>query len=463
LVDLLRLRFRAPRPRLITEKIPWFAMSLAVAAITFVQQLQFGGVRSFAEIPLWLRTCNAEISYLVYLRQMIWPAGLACYYPYAVTMADQPMPRYMFLAHGGAALAVLIAVTWLTVRLRHTAPYLLFGWLWYLVTLLPVIGLAQAGLQAHADRFTYLPSLGITTAVVWGLGDLLRLAWPADSQKLSTIGSVLAGVAVAACLLVDRPTVAAWRDSETLFRRALDVAPSAVAHFHLGLHFDQNHRRAKALDEYRKALALDPHDARTRNNIAVILWFDGDRNRALDEYRKAVELDPRLAIARENLGEALLEIGDVSEALEHLTVAVERDPDSARAHYLLGRARAALGQLKPAEDEFRAAAGLKPDWAEAHNNLGAVLMSQGRFDDAEREFAAALALDPSSLDAHVNRAVLCAERGQLDAARDEFNLALRAVDLDTPTRKRILETMQHYHIAPPKAESPGGTEKRQKQ
>ncbi len=413
IADRWPLARREPWPSLVLEKLPWLAMSLVLAVLTFVVQHQFGAVRSLEAVSLPLRVSNAAVSYLVYLQQTVWPTGLSCFYPFPFTAGDQNMAKYWLIARAVAAVAFLAGVSWLAIRTRRRLPYLFFGWFWYLVTLVPVIGLVQVGPQAHADRYTYLPLLGIFTMVAWGGRDLLMRLLPARPRVQGAIATVTLMIVVGGCWRLDQPAIAAWHDSESLFHQAIaNTRPNAITHFNLGLYLDNTGRKDEALAEYRIALGLNPADARTQNNIAALLWQRGQIDEAFDRYRRAVTLDPNLAIARENLGEALLDFGASAEAAKHLAQAAALDPQSARAHYLLAKAESQLGRL----------------------------------DLAYAATTAALALDPRLLEARMLRALLLARLGDVVEAKAEFEELLRRDDLDATAKAWIREAMQAHGL-----------------
>jgi Flp pilus assembly protein TadD len=441
LLDHWPLRRERTARELLVEKLPLFGLSVVAAGLTFAAQWRFGAVQALVDVSWPLRLANAAISYVTYLQQMLWPTHLACFYPYSVTIESSSAERARFLAQGAAAALALASVSWLAVRFRRQAPYLFVGWFWYLVTLLPVVGIVSVGTQAHADRYSYLPLVGVWIALVWAVADLLGSLsnWKATSVAVIVL---LGALAVQA-----RRQVLTWRDSETLFRHDLAViGPNSQAYLNLGMALGAQGRTDEAMLAYRHAIDCGDRDVRARNNLGALLCLSGQTEAAIREYRRAIELNSRTALVRENLGEALLTKGEPLAATEQLSEAVKLDPASARAHWLLGRARIALGQSALAEQEFRAAVQLKPDWAEAHNNLGAALFSRGKFDEAATEFDAALALDPALIDARANRAWVLAERGRLDDARRELSEILKLPRLDATVRERIIATARQYGV-----------------
>jgi Tfp pilus assembly protein PilF len=426
---------------LLREKLPWFVLSGLVCLVTYTAQDAGGAVQSVGEAPVEYRLANAAIAVFSYLRQAAWPADLSCFYPHFFTLPDAANRSTEFLLLGLAAAGGIALITVLVLIKRRNWPWVCTGWLWYLVTLLPVIGLVQVGRQAHADRYTYLPLTGIFVAVVWSGAQWIEFkesngAW--RSRLLRPTISVTAIIVIAVCVIATRWQVAVWRDSGTLFHHALAVGPeSDVAHFNLGMFLATTGKSDEAADEYRRTLALNPRHAKAHNNLGALARQRGDHAAALAEFRQAVALQPHDSTLQTNLGEALLEQDKAAEAVEHLDAAVQLAPESAWAWYLRGRAHQALGQRTLAAEDFRQALTLRPGWPEAHNNLGSVYWQQRRTAEAEIEFTTALAGDPDLNEALANRGLLRCEMGRLDDGRADLRAALRRLPPDGPEATRV--------------------------
>jgi Tfp pilus assembly protein PilF len=333
--------------RLVVEKLP--LLGLAAASALLAVHLAWPEIHSGNDAPLNLRLSNAMTSYVAYVGKMVYPAHLGVYYPF------QPVPAARAI---GAAL-LLALITWLAARSVRTAPYLLVGWLWYLVTVFPVIGILQAGWQGMADRYTYLPSIGISLAAVWGLADLLRrrrsrLALsgrrPAAAAEEGSgpgfagrLGSAATTAAVLALLLVltamTRRQVGTWADTLTLFSHAVEVEPSYLAH----------------------------------TNVAEELRARGDMAGALAHYRAAVAVAPRSPQAHAALGNALRVAGRPAEALPPLRAALALDPTDERAGLTLAMALDDLGQPAAAVAELRSVLAAHPDSLVARRGLAVLL------------------------------------------------------------------------------------------
>jgi Flp pilus assembly protein TadD len=343
--------------RLVWEKLPFFVLALVMSVTTYAVQNQGGAVRSLDKIPLGARLGNAVISGAVYLGKTIWPTRLAVFYP-----MPAKQPAWQVIAAG----LVLAGITVLALGLIRTRPYLAVGWFWYLITILPVIGIIQVGEQARADRYTYIPGIGLSLMLAWGGAEAWR-RWP----KARPAGSVLCGAACMACVALTWRQVAYWENSVTLFQHAIQVTDNnAIAHGCLG-------------EAWRA---------------------EGLYDEALSEYQKAIAINPRYAPALTNQGALLGRLGRIDEALASLTEAVRFAPDNAQApaRYGLGMVLAIQGHLKAAQEQFEVAILLKPDYVEAHISLGNTLGNLGRMDLAIDEFSEALRLQPGSVEARQN-------------------------------------------------------------
>jgi tetratricopeptide (TPR) repeat protein len=270
-----------------------------------------------------------------------------------------------------AAVLALAAVTAGAIRCRRQRPYLLVGWLWYLGMLAPVIGLVQFGAQAEADRFSYLPQIGLAIALVWTaakLGERKHLA------RAVAAACVLTALCVAAWCQTSY-----WRDSETLWTRVLACnAPSAVAHNNLGVTLKKSGRLDEAMWHYQRALDIDPDEADAHDNLANALVSRGRIAAAIGHYQSALRIKPNNARFHNNLGTVLADCGRLDEALGHLQQAVDHKPDYCEAHYNLGTVLRDCGRLDEAAAEFQQALDLQPGYADASRNLSAIRAAMGR-------------------------------------------------------------------------------------
>ena len=348
-----------PFSRLLAEKSLLFAATLAACVVTLAAQ-RGEALRSVQEITLGSRFANALVSYATYLMKAFWPTDLAVFYP---LRQQVPMVEGLFalLALGGISVAV-----W---KLRAGRPYLLVGWFWFLGMLVPVIGLVQVGGQARADRYTYLPLIGIFIMLAWGGRDVVRAF-----RIPVKVAAVVVAVPLIALAFLTRLQVEYWRNSESLFRHALEVMPeNAVAHSNLGSFFEQAGRREEAEAHYREALRIDPGSAQAHNNLANVLDATGRFAEAVPHYEEAIRLRPRESIPRNHFGMALAGQGRFEEALSNYATAMALAPHDAQPHYLSGVALLKQGQTARAIESFRAALRLDPNHAKALDRLARVL------------------------------------------------------------------------------------------
>jgi Flp pilus assembly protein TadD len=387
---------------LVREKIPLFALAAVASVVTVVAQRNAGALNTLASAPFSYRVGNALVSYATYVRKTVWPNDLMVFYPPAPTLS-----AWTALAAG----ALLVVVSALALACARRAPYLPVGWLWYLGTLVPVIGLVRQGDQAMADRFTYLPSIGLFVMVAWGARALV--ARPAAVRVLA-VASVLV---LAACGAATSRQLAYWRSSRTLFAHALAVDPdNYLAHSNLGVALAADGRHDEAMAHYERAVALQPTYAKARLNLGGALARSGRVDAAEAEYREALRLDPDSALAAYDLGLLLAESGRLDEAIALYRRALALDPRYAKAWNNLGWALAAEGQLADAVTAYERALAVDPALTAAHNDLAVALEGLGRNDEALAHYAAAVRLAPDEPRAHANYAAVLASRGRYDEA-----------------------------------------------
>jgi tetratricopeptide (TPR) repeat protein len=421
LVDVWPLG-RGPRWR---EKIPLFAMSAASAAITWWAQSAGGAVRTAEQFPLLLRAENAAVSCVVYLLQWFWPSRLAVFYPY---------PTAIPMWQAAAAVLAIAALTTVAWRALRTRPYLTVGWLWFLIMLAPVIGLVQVGAQARADRYTYMPTIGISIMLAWGAADLLTRT--PRARPTVVVLAAASGVAVAAVAWVQ---VGYWQDSRSLFQHAVDVTQNNyLAHHNLGVALAESPGSLnQAVGEFQAALKIRPDYVRALTDLGSAFAKLGRLSDAMVEYRAALALAPDLAIPHNNLGNVYAQMGMANEAISEYGAALRLDPDYtdarnnlAQAEYNLGLAMAKAGRTFEAVAHLESALRARPDYPEAHNNLGVALSQDPRrIQEAIGHFEAALRIDPNYADAHVNLGVALS---QLPGRIPEAIAQLEAADRIQP-------------------------------
>jgi Tfp pilus assembly protein PilF len=366
---------------LVWEKLPLLALAAASSIVTFVVQQRGGAVMGLETIPLNLRVANALVSYVAYIGKMLWPARLAAFYPYVGSL-----PGWRVAGASLGLIAVSVAVLWMGMR----RPYLPVGWFWYLGTLVPVIGLVQVGSQPLADRYTYLPLIGLFIMVSWGVPELL-IRWPLARIALPAAAVVV----ISGCAFTARAQVRNWESSTALWTHALEVTKgNYLAYNNLGNVLAKQGKFDDAAAQYTEALRIKPDYAFAHNNLGRALTSQGKIGEAIEHYSEALRIEPDYADAHNNMGIARADEGKLDEAIAHYSRALHTKPDFADAHNNLGIVLAKLGRADEAIHEFSEAIRIKPDYPEAHNNLGVVLASQGRVREAISQYSEALRLKP---------------------------------------------------------------------
>jgi len=401
--------------KLFLEKIPFFALTAVSCVVTFLAQR--GAEAPLKNVPLDYRLENVPVAYAGYLLKMVWPAQLAIFYPL------NPLTRLEV----AAAVAALVAISWLVWRVRRSRAYCLVGWLWFLGTLVPVIGLVQVGGAAMADRYTYFPSIGIFLAAAMGVRDGAE-RW----QIPKPIVGAIAGLVLAVCLALTHRQLTFWRDDVALFSHAINVTKdNDTAHLNLGFALEKAGRKTEALAEYRAAQKLDPDRAETHNNIANLLDDMGHPDEALAEYQEALRVNPEHVASHNNYGTLLAELGRFDDALKQYAESARLAPNDWHAPYLTGKALLKEGRDPEAIPYFRQAVKLDPNNPRVLTYLAQVLASDE--NPRVRDGNAALAMaakandltggaQPAMLDA---MAMAFAELGQFTNAQQSAAYALK--------------------------------------
>ncbi len=371
--------------RLIAEKIPLVVLAGATCAITLATQ---SSGSSMSERPaLAVRLANATWWCMAYIGQFFAPVSLA---PFN-TIPKAALPAWQV----AAAASVLISVTVGAFLLRRRAPYLIVGWLWYLVMLLPVIGLVPVGTQGMADRYTYLSQIGLAIALVWAAADGVR-AWSISPRTCRWAS----GVALAALAVLAFRQTTHWRDSDTLWQHTLACSSDpARTHGNIAQILVADGQVDKAGEHYQAAVELDPDDASLHSNLGTVLGMQGRAQEAIAEYRRALELRPAFAGAHYNLAVALFGQDRLDEAIDHLQAAVALQPKFPETHYNLGLALVQQRKLDDAASEFRETLRLQPRHIDARCALATVLAWQDHPNDAINEYRKALHIEPGHLGA----------------------------------------------------------------
>ncbi len=397
---------------LLLEKVPFLTASLFAGLLTLHAEQGLDALPTLADIPFLHRIANALLAGSRYLVDGAWPARLAVFYPYPETF---PLPAVI----GSALLLVSVSALGLAGWCRR--PYLAFGWFWYVVTLLPVIGLVQVGAHARADRYAYVPLVGLFALLTWAVADV---TWRWRWRKV--ILSAVAGIVLLCCFALTRRQIGYWASSETLFRHALAVTENNErAHNNLGSALLRQGRVDEAITELRKTLEIAPAYPGIHNILGAALGRRGLLDEAILHLREAVRLSPDDAGARCNLGDALASKGRLDEAISQYQLAVKLKPGDAVVWFNLGDALAATGRFDDAIARYRESLRLNPGYADAHNKLGTVLGLKGFLDEATGEFREALRLKPGYAEARCQLGIALVRRQRFDEAIGQLQEAVR--------------------------------------
>lgn len=437
---------RVPPRRLLAEKVPLLALALGASVVTFMVQRDAGAVRTLDALPLPRRLAATAVGYWEYIAKTVWPADLALLYPHPPGMA--------WWMAGFAALG-LVLVTLAVVAAGRRRGWLPVGWFWFVGVLVPVIGLVQVGSQRIADRYTYLPAIGLFIIAAWGGAEVARRLRIGPLVTAGVVAIVLAGSGVLA-----HAQAARWQSSVSIWAHTVAVTrDNARAHNHLGHALAAAGRDADALREYETALRLHPDYPEALNNVGALLARHGDDEPAIAAFRRAIELAPRLPHARGNLGLALVHAGRAEEAVPYLADAARADRSNAELHRRLGAALAMTGRHEAAIDALAESLRLSPGDAVTHNALGAAYGATGRLADAADHYRAAARLDPRLFEARANLgrtllatghgdegrrtlhalAVDLLAEGQLEAALQQLEAVLRHDPAYQPSRQLLEE------------------------
>ncbi len=420
-----------PLVRLVLEKLPLLAIALAVSAITIYAQWRGEALVSLERLPLSYRLGNAVLAYGWYLGKTFWPSGLAAMYPHV---------RSGLSWWEVAGVLALLAAVSLFSLMRRRQPYLLVGWLWFLGTLIPVIGLLQAGDQRWADRFTYVPHLGLLLMLVWGTHDLLdcwRVPGPAQGWAVSAI--------LIPCTVATWVQTARWHDSVSIFKHTLQVTTeNAPGHCALGVALLDEGETVKAIRHFREAVLLDPDYARAHYNLGFALFQMGEMSEAISAYRDVVRLDPRMSAAQYNLGMALMHQGRAPEAVGPLREAVRLRPDAAASRYTLAVALVESGRGQEAGPHFSEALRLSADYLRQQFSFAMLLAAHGLPAEAVAHYQAALETSPGVAVIHYHLGRAWAALGDWPAAAAAFGRAV-ALDPSVPFPHAALAWALRHH------------------
>ncbi len=419
-------RFLPPAP-LWKEKLPLFLIAAASAVVTYRVQALHGSIVPDSVISLPARLANVPVACVTYLAQTLDPRRLAIFYPHP--LAVPPWWRW------GGALVILALLLLALGRVARRWPFLPTGLLWFLGGVAPTLGIVQAGLAAHADRYTYLPLTGVFFGVAWAGRDLARTI-PRTRPWLV----VAAAAALAGCVALSASTLALWGDDRALLRRAIEITgPNHVAHNLLGVAAMQEGRPAEAVRHLEASVEALPSVAGVHRNLGIAHAALGRHVEAEASFRRALELDAEDAPALGQLGLLLAMQGRLAEAAHLLRAAAERQPGDAQTLFNLARVLGQLGDVETSTAVYRQVLALAPYDAAAENNLGQALALQGRLGEAQEHFARAAALDPDHLETRTKLARALFQRGRREEALAQLREVLRRDPAAAPARALMAE------------------------
>ena len=397
--------------RLLVEKWPFFLVSAAGCVATILTQPH--AVLAARQFTLPWRMGNSLLAYVDYLGHMFYPAGLSLLYPHPER--DLAPWRVCF------CVVVLLGISAGVILGRRKHPWLIMGWLWYLGVFVPVIGVMQAGDQARADRFTYLPQIGLYIMIAWGAAEISR-SWPGRRAMLGSLaGIILAGLAAAAYVQTTH-----WKNSISVWTQTLACWPQCyIAHCNLGIALAGQGQVSDAVQHFNQALAINPDDAKSINNLGKVLTTEGKLDEAFQDFHHALQLEPDDARTLNNLGAALAARGKPDEAIADVKRALQLKPDYADAYYNLGNILASRKDFDGAVEDYKQALQINPDFPEANCNLGLALARQGNLDEAAQYYERAIQFKPHYKDALNNLGGLLAAQGKLDEAAQYYKQVLQ--------------------------------------
>jgi tetratricopeptide (TPR) repeat protein len=427
--------------RLVVEKLPFIALSAASCVVTVFAQRKGGAVVPLTVLSVEGRIANAIVSYPRYIWKLLWPHNMAIVYPY-----EEEWPFEATLL----ASVLLLAVSLIVFLQRRQRGYLLTGWLWFVGTLVPVIGLVQVGNQSMADRYTYLPGVGLFIIAAWGLGEVFQ-------RSKGWVPATAAAAVLFLLALISQAQIAYWQNSETVFRHALAVTKNNfIAYNGLGFYYTDLGELEKGKENYLQTLRLNPAFSFAWHNLAVVYAAQKKYDEAITNYETALRINPRLVGSHDNLADLLARQGHTNEAIDHYIAALQIEPGNATAHQNLASLLAANGKLDEAEAHCMQATRSEPRNPGVYLAYGQVLVKAGKLDQAIAAYKTAQKLDPKFTSATYSLGQAYAQQGDAARAFAAFSkvLQLKADDPDAhyelaqvlSKQGNIREAVKHYRL-----------------
>ena len=419
---------------LIWEKLPLFLLTTVSILVTFFVQQEGGAVKSLEAFPLTLRFANALFAYLSYLGKTIWPQNLALIYPY---------PSISIFWQIILLLPALICISVLVIKSARGFPYLATGWLWYLGTLVPVIGLIQIGYQSMADRYTYIPLIGIFIIFSWGMQDIFP-----RRQNKKILLALIASLTITSFMVCTWFQVCYWQNSTVLLKHTINVTHNnSMAHYVFGLALEQQGKLDEAVLQYNEALYIKPEFARAHNVLGAAFLRNGKLKKAIYHFNEAVNINPNYAKAHNNLAIALLTKGKFEEAVFHYKKALKINPKDEYTRKNLANFLSNQGRIDEALEHYNKALVINPEDWDAHCKLGGILEKHGKFNKAMRHFAEVIRINPGYAPAYNEIGIILAQKGKLQKSNTFF---LKAIQLKPDYKEArnnllILKSMPHQN------------------
>lgn len=421
---------------LLREKLPLLALSLVCGLVTIAAQRDSSAMTGLGSLPLEIRMGNAVVAYAWYVVKTFVPTGLCVVYAH-------PLMHLNWVAVAGSAL-FLFAVTVLIVQASAARPWLLWGWLWFFVSLLPVIGLLQVGVQAYADRYTYLPHLGLLTLIVWE-----STYWLGKLRHGDTLARALSGLAVLVYAVLTVVQITYWKDFSTMWQRALAVdGNNWFGNFQVGSQLLLEGQLETAEEHLQKALKGRSNYDLALANLAWIRQRQGDLPAAQQLYGQALQANPKYLNAWYSVALVLKQQGDKASAIQCLLQCVELEPDNLEVRNQLGLLYAQQGQMKEALQQFLMAVKINPQSGAAHNNAALAYAELKQPADAARHLEEALRINPRDANAHVNLAVLLENAGRFQEAKTHYAAAVAEKPEDEEAAAGLKRTEEQLPAKP---------------
>jgi len=420
--------------KLVYEKIPLFIPVIISCVLTFIAQHKAGAVKSLDIYPFYIRLANALFAYVKYIYKAIWPDNLAFFYPHA----------YNYIAMWeiiGVIIVISLAVL-ISIHAADKHPYFLFGLFFYLITLIPVIGIIQVGSQSMADRYTYIPLTGIFIIIAWAASDFF-----AKFKYQNIVFTIFSCILIISCIGATNIQVRHWQNSLSLFKHALNVTSNNwKAHHGYGLALYNKNKVEEAIFHYKETIKINPYYARVYNSLGSAVFKKGNIEESIFHYKKALSLNPNSASIYNNLGTVLIKKGNINKAYNCFLKALEINPEKEQIHHNLANAFYVHRKYKKAIFHYKQAIKINPQYTTAHYNLGILFAKQKNIKKAAHHFLKTIKLKPDYYNAYNELGIIYAKQKKYETAKTFF---LKAIQLepDDNVSANNLKILKQYIIS----------------